>query len=51
MNNIDLSKLIEGKKAIVSNKKYFGNDYKNSIYYKLDGKYYVGTENTIPKIK
>ena len=36
-NNIDLSKLIEGKKAIVSNKKYFGNDYKNSIYYKLNG--------------
>ena len=35
-NNIDLSKLIEGKKAIVSNKKYFGNDYKSSIYYKLD---------------
>ena len=37
-NNIDLGKLIEGKKAIVSNKKYFGNDYKKSIYYKLDGK-------------
>ena len=36
-NNIDLSKLIEGKKAIVSNKKYFGNDYKSSIYYKLNG--------------
>ena len=33
----DLSKLIEGKKAIVSNKKYFDNDYKSSIYYKLDG--------------
>ena len=37
-NNIDLSKLIEGKKAIVSNRKYFDNDYKNSIYYILDGK-------------
>lgn len=37
-NNIDLSKLISGKKAIVGNKKYFGNDYINSIEYILDGK-------------
>ena len=37
-NNIDLAKLISGKKAIVGNKKYLGNDYLNSIEYILDGK-------------
>lgn len=38
-NNIDISKLIEGRRAIVSNKLYTGNDYTNGIWYKLDGKY------------
>ena len=38
-NNIDISKLIEGRKAIVSNKLYLGNNYLNSITYKLNGKY------------
>ena len=38
VNNIDVSNLIEGKSAIVSNKKYFGNDYSNGIWYQLDGK-------------
>ena len=37
-NNINLSELIEGKTAIVSNEKYPGNDYENAIYYSLDGK-------------
>ena len=37
-NNIDLAKLIEGKKAIVGNDKYPTNDYSNAIYYTLDGK-------------
>lgn len=36
-NNIDLESLIEGKKAIVSNQKYPGNEYDNAIYYSLDG--------------
>lgn len=39
--NIDLSKLIDGKTAIVSNKKYFGNDYDTSISYILDGKHEI----------
>ena len=38
VNNIDLAKLIEGKKAIVGNIRYFGNDYSNSVEYILDGK-------------
>lgn len=38
-NNIDLGKLIKGKTAIVGNKRYFGDDYNNSIDYVLDGKY------------
>lgn len=49
-NNIDLSKLIKGKTAIVSNKRYFGNNYENSIDYILDGKYetlYVFYENDL----
>ena len=37
--NIDLAKLIEGKEAIVSNTRYLGNDYDNSILFKLDGRY------------
>ena len=36
LNNIDIAKLIEGKKAVVSNKRYSGNDYENAIYYTLD---------------
>ena len=38
-NNLDISKLIEGRRAIVSNKLYVGNDYLSGIWYKLDGKY------------
>lgn len=38
-NNIDISKLIKGRKAIVSNKLYLGNDYTNGIWYKLNEKY------------
>jgi len=36
-NNIDLDKLIEGKTAIVGNKKYFTDEEKYSIDYVLDG--------------
>jgi hypothetical protein len=39
INNIDLAALIEGKKAIVGNTRYVGNDYENGIFYKLDGRY------------
>lgn len=39
VNNLDVAKLIEGKKAIVGNTRYLGNDYENSIFYVLDGKY------------
>lgn len=38
-SNLDIAKLIEGKEAIVGNTRYLGNDYKNAIYYVLDGKY------------
>ena len=37
--NIDIAKLIEGKTAIVGNKRYKGNDYEKGIFYQLDGKY------------
>ena len=37
--NLDISKLIEDKKAIVANKRYTGNDYNNGIFYELDGKH------------
>lgn len=37
-HNIDIAKLIEGKEAIVENKRYFGNKYDKSIEYILDGK-------------
>lgn len=40
-NNLDIGKLIEGRKAIVSNTLYLGNDYNNMINYKLDGKYQI----------
>ncbi len=36
VNNIDLAKLIDGKEAIVSNKRYTGNDYEMGIFYELD---------------
>lgn len=36
--DIDLAKLIKGKKAIVSNTKYYTEDEKNYIGYILDGK-------------
>lgn len=38
-DNIDLSKLIEGKESIVSNKRYPWNDNNSYISYVLDGKY------------
>ena len=37
-NNIQLASLIEGKTAVISDKKYSGNDYTNMIFYKLNGK-------------
>lgn len=37
-NNIDIAQIISGKEAIVSNTRYSGNDYENSIFYTLDGK-------------
>ena len=36
--NINISKLIKDKKAIVGNTRYTGNDYETYMYYKLDGK-------------
>lgn len=39
--NIDVAKLIDGKKAIIGNTKYLGNDYTKEIYYILDGKHEV----------
>lgn len=39
VNNIDIATLIDGKKAIVGNTRYTGNDYENGIYYTLDGEY------------
>lgn len=38
-SNVDLGKLIEGKKAIVSNKRYSWNDNNKYIGYMLDNKY------------
>lgn len=38
-SNIDLASLIDGKKAVIGNTRYLGNDYTNGIFYKLDGKY------------
>ncbi len=38
-NNIDIKALIADKKAVVSNKRYLGNDYENIITFKLDGRY------------
>lgn len=35
---IDIEKLIEGKRAIVSGKKYSGNEYDKAVYYMLDGR-------------
>ena len=37
--NLDIAELIKGKKAIVGNTIYAGNEYDNSIDYILDGKY------------
>ncbi len=37
--NIDIAALIEGKTAVVSGKKYSGNEYDKGIFYTLDGKY------------
>lgn len=38
-DNVDIKSLIAGRKAIVSNTRYLGNDYKKAIFYTLDGKY------------
>ena len=40
-NNIDLGSLIIGKTPVVSNKKYYGNDYETFIEYELDEKYQI----------
>lgn len=37
-DNVDVAALIEGKNAIVGNKRYSGNDYKKALFYRLDGK-------------
>jgi len=37
--NLDIAKLIKGKRPIVQNKRYFGNEYDKQIDYVLDGKY------------
>lgn len=47
-DNIDLNKLIEGKEAIVSNKRYPWNDEYQYIGYNLDGNYkemYISTND------
>lgn len=36
--NIDVAELIKGKKAIVGNTRYSGNEYDQSIWYVLDGR-------------
>lgn len=38
-NNINIKELIEGKEAIVGNTRYFTDEDKSFISYKLDGKY------------
>ena len=38
-SNLDIAKLIEGKKAIVGNTRYLENEYDKSIEYILDGEY------------
>ena len=38
-DNIDLAKLIEGRKAIEGKKRYYGNEYNLGMTYKLDGRY------------
>lgn len=37
--NIDLSEIIKNKTAVVSNKRYLGNEYDKCITYTLDGKW------------
>lgn len=39
--NLNIKELIKDKKAIVSNKRYTGNDYEMFIEYKLNGKYQI----------
>ena len=36
---LDISEIIKGKTAVVSNKRYLGNEYDKSITYVLDGKW------------
>ena len=38
-NNINIADLIAGKEVIVGNTRYSSNEYKDEIYYILDGKY------------
>ena len=38
-SNIDIAQIIENKTAIVSNKRYLGNEYNKSITYVLDGEW------------
>ncbi len=38
-SNIDISAIIANKQAVVGNKRYLGNEYRNAVFYKLDGKY------------
>ncbi len=38
-DNIDIGKLIEGKKAIVGNTRYYTDEEKSCIFYELDGEY------------
>lgn len=40
-SNLDIAKLIEGKKAIVGNTRYLENEYDKSIEYILDGEYEI----------
>lgn len=40
-HNLDVEKLIEGKTAIVSNTRYFGNEYDKIIEFKLNGRYEI----------
>jgi len=39
--NINIKNLIEGKQAIIENKRYSGNDYETFINYKLNGRYEI----------
>lgn len=40
-SDIDIGRLIEGKKAIVGNTRYLGNDYENFLEFILDERYEI----------